>query len=224
MPEWLIQSVGNGQEIHFGALIYRLFAAALLGGLVSLLYWYTHRRDETLARSFISTLVLLAILIAMVTQVIGDSVARAFSLVGALSIVRFRTVVEDTRDTAFVIFTVIVGMAVGANHIEVALAGLLVVGLAAVVTSPRAISSNGKSAGWQITLRMAVESDPMADAVPLVSQYSVSHRVVGVGLGRQGTVLDVTLRFQMKPGCEPVQLVSELLKLDTVLSAEVRAL
>ena len=52
----------------------------------------------------------------MVTQVIGDNVARAFSLVGALSIVRFRTVVRDTQDTAYVIFAVAVGMAVGANH------------------------------------------------------------------------------------------------------------
>ena len=59
---------------------------------------------------------LLSILIAMVTQVIGDNIARAFSLVGALSIVRFRTVVRDTQDTAFVIFAVAVGMAMGANN------------------------------------------------------------------------------------------------------------
>ena len=67
------------------------------------------------AESFTVTLVLLTILIAMVTQVIGDNVARAFSLVGALSIVRFRTVVRDTQDTAYVIFAVAVGMAVGSE-------------------------------------------------------------------------------------------------------------
>ncbi|MDZ4830382.1 MAG: hypothetical protein SGJ09_09330 [Phycisphaerae bacterium] len=49
------------------------------------------------------------------TMVIGSSVARAFSLVGALSLVRFRTVVDDTRDTAFVIFALIVGMAAGTS-------------------------------------------------------------------------------------------------------------
>ncbi len=58
---------------------------------------------------------LLAVLIAMVTQVIGDNVALAFSLVGALAIVRFRTVVRDTQDTAFVMLSVVVGMAVGAR-------------------------------------------------------------------------------------------------------------
>ena len=69
----------------------------------------------------------------MVSVVIGNSVAHTFSLMGALSIVRFRTVVEDTRDTAFVIFSVVVGMAAGAGLILVALIGIPCVGLAAIV-------------------------------------------------------------------------------------------
>ena len=89
------------------------------------------------AESFTVTLVLLTILIAMVTQVIGDNVARAFSLVGALSIVRFRTVVRDTQDTAYVIFAVALGMAIGANHPAIAVCGLTVVGLAAYTLRPR---------------------------------------------------------------------------------------
>ena len=60
-----------------------------------------------------ATLVLLTVLIGMISSVIGDNIARAFSLVGALAIVRFRTIVEDTRDTAFVIYSVVMGMAAG---------------------------------------------------------------------------------------------------------------
>ena len=98
-------------------VLLRLVVAALLGGVVALVYRRT--RFEP-ASSFTTTLVLLAILIAMVTQVVGDNVARAFSLVGALSIVRFRTVVRDTQDTAYVIFAVAIGMAIGAHNIRVA--------------------------------------------------------------------------------------------------------
>jgi len=90
----------------------------------------TQPADE-IASSFPPTLVLLCVLIAMVTQVVGDNVARAFSLVGALSIVRFRTVVRDTEDTAYVIFAVVVGMAVGAGAPWVAVIGLAVVAVAA---------------------------------------------------------------------------------------------
>src|SRR5688500_20023941 len=108
----------------------RLLAALGLGAVVELVYRAT-RPASDVAPSFMMTLVLLSILIAMVTQVIGDNVARAFSLVGALSIVRFPTVVRDTQDTAYVIFAVAVGMAVGAGHPVLALSGIGVVTLAA---------------------------------------------------------------------------------------------
>src|SRR5687767_15803496 len=129
MPEFLSNVV---EPLPFGglAVFLRLVLAMLAGGVVTLIYRFTRAADET-APSFTVTLVLLAILIAMVTQVIGDNVARAFSLVGALSIVRFRTVVRDTQDTAYVIFAVAVGMSAGAGHPGLALSGLVVIGVAA---------------------------------------------------------------------------------------------
>ena len=128
-----------------GVLI-RLVIAMLAGGVVTLIYRFTRAADET-APSFTVTLVLLSILIAMVTQVIGDNVARAFSLVGALSIVRFRTVVRDTQDTAYVIFAVAVGMAVGAGHPGLAASGLGVIGFAALVMR------RGWGRSWCATIR-----------------------------------------------------------------------
>ena len=111
MWDWLNQTLNNAPKTTPGELLVRLFISGLLGFGVARVYRWT-RRTGTWPPTFPSTLVLLSILIAMVTQVIGDNVARAFSLVGALSIVRFRTVVQDTQDTAFVIFAVVVGMAV----------------------------------------------------------------------------------------------------------------
>ena len=92
---------------------------------------WPHAAGDESAASFRATLVLLSILIAIVTQVVGNNTARAFSLVGALSIVRFRTVVQDTQDTAFVIFAVVMGMAAGANDIWISVIGLVVVTAAA---------------------------------------------------------------------------------------------
>ena len=103
-------------------VVLRLIVAMVMGGMVAAIYRRTRYASQTTS-TFTVTLVLLTILIAMVTQVIGDNVARAFSLVGALSIVRFRTVVRDTQDTAYVIFAVAVGMAVGAAHPWLAIGG-----------------------------------------------------------------------------------------------------
>src|SRR5437867_8653252 len=136
MPDFLKSPFGSGPDVAPLDVLMRLLAALALGGVVAWIYRRTRKSSEV-AASFPITLVLLSILIAMVTQVIGDNVARAFSLVGALSIVRFRTVVRDTQDTAFVIFAVIVGMAVGANHLWVALIGLAVVAVAIFILRPR---------------------------------------------------------------------------------------
>src|SRR5262245_39113682 len=91
-------------HVRLGDVLASLVVALVLGCVVAGVYRLTHRGADGPAAGFIPTLVLLSVLIAVVTRVIGDNTARAFSLVGALSIVRFRTVVEDTRDTAFVIF------------------------------------------------------------------------------------------------------------------------
>src|SRR4051794_41880415 len=105
-----------------------------MGGLIAWIYLRTDTGGDR-GTSFPTTLVLLCVLVAMVTQVIGDNVARAFSLVGALSIVRFRTMVRDTKDTAFVIFSVVVGMAEGTRNLWLAGIGLAVGGLAGPAVS-----------------------------------------------------------------------------------------
>ena len=126
MPGWFHTVLSSNSEATPTALGVRVGVALLLGLAVAGIYRWAHR-GESVQATFPTTLALLAILIAMATQIIGDNVARAFSLVGALSVVRFRTVVKDTQDTAFVILAVVVGMSAGANHLAVGLVGLAVV-------------------------------------------------------------------------------------------------
>ena len=147
----------------------RLVLAWLLGLAIAAIYRRARPMNDE-AESFTVTLVLLTILIAMVTQVIGDNVARAFSLVGALSIVRFRTVVRDTQDTAYVIFAVAIGMAMGANHPLVALCGLGVIGVAAIMLKKRGLVIVPANGEFPFVLhgtagdRPGCRGDPRSDA------------------------------------------------------------
>src|SRR5258706_5013378 len=120
--EWLKEPVRIDASLEMRDLIERLFVAFLFGCIAAAVHYFTAPRSRGADRSFLSTLVLLAVLIAVVTIVIGDNLARAFSLAGVLAIVRFRTVVDDTRDIAFVIFSVVAGMAAGSGrYLEAAL-------------------------------------------------------------------------------------------------------
>src|SRR5262249_60485636 len=119
-------------------LMIRLSAAFAMGCAAVAIHQLTRGRGAGKAdRSFLATLVLLAVLIALVTLVIGSNLARAFSLAGALSIVRFRTILEDTRDTAFVIYAVVAGMAAGTGYIMGALLCTPLVLLGAWMLRPR---------------------------------------------------------------------------------------
>lgn len=228
MPAWLVSSLSNEPPPGFGRLLLRVFCAFLLGLLVGWIYRWTHldaNRDEAAAplESFVTTLVLMTILIAVSTQVIGDNVARAFSLVGALSIVRFRTVVKDTRDIAFVIFAVVIGMAVGAGHLHVALTGLVVTGLAAFVARPRPSATENSLSRYELTLRLAPGRNPDALLAESFAGYVTSYHLTASATARQGIALDVTYQVQFAPQISPLNFTQELSQQEGIMSVALNA-
>ncbi|NLX04618.1 MAG: DUF4956 domain-containing protein [Phycisphaerae bacterium] len=84
------------------------------------------------SRSFVQSLILITVVVAMVMAVIGNSIITAFGLMGALAIIRFRNILKDTRDMAFVFCALVVGMAAGAQRHEVAVLGTIVLCLIAI--------------------------------------------------------------------------------------------
>ncbi|MBM4015195.1 MAG: DUF4956 domain-containing protein, partial [Planctomycetes bacterium] len=114
-------------------VLVRLAAATLAGIAIAGVHRAARGGNGRATAPFATTLVLLTVLVALTTLVIGSNLARAFGLVGALSIVRFRTIVEDTRDTAFVIFAVVAGMALGAGEWFAAAVGVPLIGVVALL-------------------------------------------------------------------------------------------
>ncbi len=64
--------------------------------------------------------------------VIGDNIIRAFGLMGALAIIRFRNVVKDTRDIVFIFCALVVGMAAGSQRFAIAVVGTIILSLIAL--------------------------------------------------------------------------------------------
>jgi uncharacterized membrane protein YhiD involved in acid resistance len=99
-----------------------------LSAYIGWIYQKTHR-GTSYTQSFVFTLVLNGMVVALVMMVIGSNIARAFSLVGALSIIRFRNAVRETRDVGFIFFTMAIGMAVGTKFYLLAVIGAVVISL-----------------------------------------------------------------------------------------------
>ena len=222
MPEWFRESLANGSDPSPGILAWRIGMALLLGVAVAGVYRWA-KRGEPIQGTFLTTLILLSTVIAMVTQVIGDNVARAFSLVGALSVVRFRTVVKDTQDTAFVIFAVVVGMAAGANHLTVAVVGLGIVAVAGVFlwsgqgADPWVDSENALS----IRVDLAKDAQPRVEL--LLAEQAARYHLTSAETSRQGSSLDLSYAIRLRTGVPPSELVRQLNGIDGVQSVGLRA-
>ncbi len=223
MSEWLTNAVSLNSTLSAEQMFVRLLVASLYGGCVALIYRASHGRHEERsdAWTLTTTLVLLALLIAMVSMVIGDNVARAFSLVGALSIVRFRTVVDDTRDTAFVIFAVIVGMAAGAGLLLVPLLGIPVVGLIAVALSRAGDPQTALAmAEHKLKIRLGLGRDPEMLLANVLRRHLDHYRQVSAATSRKGAALDLVYRVRLKSPESMTALVTELNPIEGVQDVE----
>jgi len=105
-----------------------LLLAFVLGQALAWVYYFTHS-GLSYSKSFVQSLILITVVIAMVMSTIAGSFVTAVGLMGALSIVRFRNMIKDTRDIAFIFCALVIGMATGSQRFMIAILGTVVLSL-----------------------------------------------------------------------------------------------
>ena len=93
---------GHEQVLDIWVLLIALVLCYLCSLSIGLVYRYTHR-SPGYSQSYVQTLVLTSLVTTLIMLVIGSNLARAFSLVGALSIIRFRNAIKETRDVGYIL-------------------------------------------------------------------------------------------------------------------------
>lgn len=111
--------IANRQGLTIQQITAHIVVAALLGLVIFVSYAVSHR-GTIYSKKFNVSLILLTILTGTVMTVIGNNVALSLGMVGALSIVRFRTALKDTRDTVYVFWAITVGICCGVGDYLVA--------------------------------------------------------------------------------------------------------
>jgi hypothetical protein len=112
----------GGGAFNSQTIILSLLLAFVLGQVLAWVYYLTHS-GLSYSRSYVQSLILITVVISMVMTVIGNNIITAFGLMGALAIVRFRNVIKDTRDIAFIFCALVVGMAAGSHRYLTAILG-----------------------------------------------------------------------------------------------------
>ncbi|HEL0560840.1 TPA: DUF4956 domain-containing protein [Streptococcus equi subsp. zooepidemicus] len=112
--------------LSFQDVLLHIVAAALLSVVIYISYAYTHT-GTAYSKKFNVSLMTLTVLTATVMTVIGNNVALSLGMIGALSVVRFRTAIKDSRDTVYIFWTIVVGICCGVGDYTVAATGSSVI-------------------------------------------------------------------------------------------------
>jgi uncharacterized membrane protein YhiD involved in acid resistance len=219
MPDWLLDSLHESVILRTEELILRLVAAFVMGCVAAGVYRLTTHENRT--PGLLGTLVLLSVLMGVLTIVIGNSLARAFSLVGSMAIIRFRSVVENTRDTAFVMFAVVCGMACGSGYALAAVVAVPLVLLGSWLFRPR--QESVAEAGQILILRLGTGSTAEQKAQALLKERSLSCKLAGLETVRGGAALDVKFLIPALTTNAALDLITELNRIDGVQGVELKS-
>jgi len=183
---------------------------ALLCGLaIAWLYRQTYKGPGYPA-AFVNSLVLLTMITAVVILTIGSNLARAFGLVGAMSIIRFRTAVKDTQDIIYIFFALAVGMASGSGAYTIAVVGTVCVGTVIYVFSKVGTTGAHKQE-YLLEVSYSGNGDGTPTYIPIFRRYCRSHHVINTrSAGEDDERLEIAYYVRLRDKQESDRFVREL--------------
>ena len=180
----------------------------LLSAGIGWVYRFTHR-NVSYSQSYVQTLVILGMLIALIMLVVGSNIARAFALVGALSVVRFRNAIKETRDVGFIFLVMGVGMAVGTRFYTLGIVAAVAISLIIVVM----YRFNWFALDVQrqvVKVQVPPDDDYTAGIQDVLIRFTTEFELVSMESIRGGALTEIMYSVRLKKGNEPGELIAAL--------------
>ncbi|ADH67244.1 MULTISPECIES: DUF4956 domain-containing protein [Nocardiopsis] len=195
-----------------------------LAFVTSLVVAWTYRathRNISYSQSYVHTLIILGMLIALIMLVVGSNIARAFALVGALSVVRFRNAIKETRDVGFIFLVMGVGMACGTRFYTLAVIATVVI--CAVVLLMHRFNWFALNVQRQV-VKVQVPADgddygPVIDDVLI--RFTDEYELISTETVRGGSLLETAYTARLKKGVKPGDVVQRLREINAGQKATV---
>ena len=184
----------------------------VLSAFIGWIYKKTHR-GTSYTQSYVFTLVINGMVVALVMMIVGSNIARAFSLVGALSIIRFRNAVKETRDVGFIFFTMAIGMAVGTKFYFLAIVAAVVISLMILLmTRFNWFAREMASQILRVQVPNGVFFDQLFDSPFL--KYTSSSELISVDSIHSGMLTELTYSIGMKKSNQIQDFLTEIKNLN----------
>ncbi len=194
--------------ITLPGLLMALGTAFGLGLLIAFVYMKTHKTASP-SRGFALTLVMLPAVVTIIIMLVGNNIARAFSLAGAFSIIRFRSAPGDPIDITYVLFSMAVGLAAGMGYLLYA--AIVAVALCAVMVLLE-VFKFGKSASAEKLLKITIPENLDYEGAfdGVLQKYTTSARLQRVKTVNLGSLYEINYRVTTKDGVSDKAFIDEL--------------
>lgn len=194
------------------ATILEAFAAIFLSFILTLIIALVYRRTHTGARysqSFVQTIIIMGVVVSVIMIVIGNNIAIAFGLVGAFSIIRFRSAISDPKDIAFIFFGMATGIASGLGFYWIAI--LFTFSLVVIIFFLYFINF-GQTSNVKKRLTLTVPENLHDESIfnGILSKHLDLYALRSIKTTNQGTMIQLEYVIQNKPGVEDKTLMDDL--------------
>jgi uncharacterized membrane protein YhiD involved in acid resistance len=192
-------------------IVYASLLAFVLGTVIALAYVRSFN-GLTYSRAFLQSLIFAPLLTAVAMQAIGDNVARGLGLVGAFSLLRFRTNIKDTRDMMFMFASLSVGLACGVYSYPIAVVSTVFFVLAVIFVHnvPFTVETD-----YDAVLRVQIDNDDSAQVSlnEILKRNSRRFSLLAMREMAQGDRLDVSYQIKMANDLARGKIVGEIGKI-----------
>jgi len=195
-------------------ILINLAAAFLLGFILTLLYRKTYR-GYSYSSTFLQTLILITMITAVVIMVIGNNLARAFGLVGSMSIIRFRTALKDTWDIAFVFFALSCGLAAGTGSLLIGLTGVVVISLV-ILTLHRTHFGFLQHKELMLRFWMSIERQDKPVYLPVFDKHLAQYSMLNIRSTPSSKAVELSFFVRLKKPDETQHLIHDLTGLEGI--------
>jgi hypothetical protein len=185
-----------------------IFASLFMGLFISFVYTRTRGKDGY-SPGFVVTLIMLPAIIAIIILLVGNNVARAFSLAGAFSLIRFRSAPGDPIDISYVFFTLAVGLACGMGYIMYgAIFAVILCTVMVIINITKYGKPKVKNMQLKITIPEDIDFQNCFDDI--LKQYTVSHKIQRVKTSDFGSLFEIIYCICLKNDADQKEFIDKL--------------
>lgn len=200
--------VNISSDITVLSALTTIFAAVILGVMVTFIYYKT-QDDAVYQRSMAVTLLMLPVILSVIILFVGSNIARAFSLAGTLSIIRFRSAPGDPKDIGFIFFDIAAGLACGVGLYAYGFMFVVVLGIVLfVVEKGRFFEKKYIQKTLKITIPENLNYEGAFDDI--LDKYTKKYTLTKIKTTDLGSLFELNYHVTMEAGQNEQEFLNEL--------------